>query len=362
MGVASVYGGFPNPLVADDYEENLETFLLMRGSDVVAALPDERASLVQRSFDHWRGRGFPFPCVRRKDLERTFERLSLVGGGALETTLARPSTVGLKLANAYSPAIWLGKVRGKSPLECFADDPTLRRGLERAPSMWPSRPCWNAAAIRSLAGLLNRGRLSNFRPTVARAILDRYSERGASVLDFSAGYGGRLLGALSLDRRYLGIEPSSLQAKSLRHLVRDTAGRRSGTAEIVEDAAEEVLTTLPAGRTDLVFTSPPYYNLEKYAFETTQSWIRYPSFGRWLEGFAAVCVEQSHRVLRRGGHLILNLSNTRAFPVADAFQSLASGIFGTPLARHEMMLSTNPNLKSRGPTMSSEGITVWRKR
>ena len=37
-------------------------------------------------------------------------------------------------------------------------------------------------------------KVSNFRPTIAKYIYDNYSNNG-NVLDYSAGYGGRLIGA-----------------------------------------------------------------------------------------------------------------------------------------------------------------------
>ena len=36
---------------------------------------------------------------------------------------------------------------------------------------------------------------------------------------------------------------------------------------------------------DLVFTSPPYFNREEYSTHPEQSYIKYPNYQDWLDGF-----------------------------------------------------------------------------
>ena len=36
---------------------------------------------------------------------------------------------------------------------------------------------------------------------------------------------------------------------------------------------------------DIVFTSPPYFSVEKYSYDETQSWVRYKDINSWNELF-----------------------------------------------------------------------------
>jgi DNA modification methylase len=154
--------------------------------------------------------------------------------------------------------------------------------------------------------------VSNFRPTAARAIIHRFSPVGGCVLDFSAGYGGRLLAALTLDRSYIGIDASEAQVGGLRAMIETCIPKLDyqREARIIRGPAEEMLHQIPRRSVDLVFSSPPYFDRERYGSEPEQSFIRFPSLDRWLEGFLEVVMLESARVLRRGGALVLNVGNT----------------------------------------------------
>jgi DNA modification methylase len=89
-----------------------------------------------------------------------------------------------------------------------------------------------------------------------------------------------------------------------------TCGRyRPGAArgEIILGAAEDLLPHYKTGSFDLVFSSPPYFDREKYGLEPDQSFMRYPTVDRWLDSFLRVVLLQSARILRRGGRLVINI-------------------------------------------------------
>ena len=77
--------------------------------------------------------------------------------------------------------------------------------------------------------------------------------------------------------------------------------------------AEE--TALPRASVDVVFTSPPYFNLELYTAageshgETSQSHVKYPTASWWVSQFLARMIQHAVEALRPGGYLLLNVSN-----------------------------------------------------
>ena len=54
-------------------------------------------------------------------------------------------------------------------------------------------------------------------------------------------------------------------------------------SKAVEYACEDADLTLFADSVDLIFTSPPYFNTEKYSEDDTQSWVRYKKIDDWNE-------------------------------------------------------------------------------
>lgn len=212
-------------------------------------------------------------------------------------------------------------------MEVFKDDRLLPKAIERSWRIWPDRFGANPSTLRRMLKTYpGAASVSNFRPTLARAIIDRFSPAEGTVVDFAAGYGGRLVGCLTLDRRYVGIEPCKEQVDGLRETIRVLMDVRptGADAEIRQGCAEEVLPCLPDRFADLVFSSPPYYDWERYSQEPTQSFVRYPSYTLWLKGFLGCVIRESRRILKRGGRLILNLPRRNRLPTQNDVEQLAA--------------------------------------
>ena len=319
---------------------------------------DERTACLERAFRYWRRHGFPYPVFSRALAADEFYRLRKINARHLNHVLRYPSMVGLRIVNSFHPQMWTARVRGRTPLECFNNDAIFRKSLERAIRFWPDRRCWNARSIRILCSIQNRSRVSNFRPTVARALIDALSTDGSQILDFSAGYGGRLLAAISLPRRYVGIDPAAAQGRGLRRM----AAALGGEVQIITGCAEDVMASLPRRSFDLVFSSPPYFRLERYNDDESQSCEKFPRYDQWLRGFLTPIIEYSRRLLRVGGRLALNVSNWPRHPVATDTAMIAERIFGQPERVYNMKMSTNPADKARrGKLLRSEPIFIYRK-
>jgi hypothetical protein len=337
---------------------SVDPVLRFFGRDLAAMPEDDRAHWIQRSFACWRSQGFPYPVLTADIAEREIAQLQKVGPGSLDHVLASPSMVGLRFANSFHPQMWSARIRGRSPVECFADDRLLHTALVKAIGFWPDRRCWNERAVRILMSIQNRARVSNFRPTVARALIAAFSETGASVLDFSAGYGGRLLGAATLHCSYTGIDPASGQYAGLCRMA-DVLG---ASVNIIRGCAEEILPTMHDATFELVLSSPPYFRLERYNGDLSQSFRRHPDYSAWIDGFIWPIIENAHRLLRPRRRLVLNVANVHRFPVASDTDAIARRFFGPPEMVLSMAMSSNPADKARRrKLLRSEPIFVYRK-
>lgn len=308
-----------------------------------------RESWIDRALQYWRGNGFPYPRLDADQIESEFRLLQRSSskaaflGGALRT-----ATTGLRLANSFHPQMWhiRSQQHRSAPVDYFNDDLRLRQLLGRSPRFWPSRRCWNAQCVRSLFRIYSSGRVANFRPLVARAIIERFSSSGDSVLDFCAGFGGRLLACLTLERHYIGVDASLLQVKGLESMLDALKNVSVGTAEVHHASAEDFLPTIASHSVDLVFSSPPFFKTELYGSDPTQSALRYPEYQDWAQLFLRVIVLEAHRILKPGGFFVINVASKRRLPLTMDTLRFAEPLFGAPRMLR-MIMHSRPLQRSR---------------
>jgi hypothetical protein len=297
----------------------------IRGRDWKAYGACRREFWVDKAFDYWRERGFPHYELTPSDVKQEYRVLLEQSVAPLSTSGVAGSTTGLRLANFFQPQMWSVRVsRYLSPHDVFNSDRLLRAAIERSWRIWPDRFGANPATLRRILKTFpGAASVSNFRPTVARAVVTHFSPDRGTIVDFSAGYGGRLLGALSSKRRYIGIEPCLPQVKGLRRL-HDSLSQfhANGNAEILKGCAEDLMPLLPRHCADLIFSSPPYFNWEKYSEDSSQSYIRYGTYEEWQKEFLERILVESARILRKSGRLVLNVSGGRRKPDASDVKAL----------------------------------------
>jgi hypothetical protein len=201
----------------------------------------------------------------------------------------------------------------------------------------------------------------NFLPTVAREIYDTFG--GSRVLDFSAGYGGRFVGYWdSVVGHYIDIDPNSACHPLYKNLAEwlvvhyPTPGK---TWQFVQQPAEDVDYT-QFGEVDLVFTSPPYFNLERYSQENTQSWKRHKTIDRWKNDFLFRTIGKVTPIVKPGGHVIINICDSSSHDelrVCDDMCDYASSIGLEVLPAIRMLMTNRPGNSVR-PGASSIGLEV----
>lgn len=177
---------------------------------------------------------------------------------------------------------------------------------------------------------------SQFSPVIAKTIYEIFD--GKNVLDLSMGWGDRLVGALaSTIDSYTGIDPNS----NMHPIYQQIANKykHNKRTKFICSPAEDA--QIEPNQFDLIFTSPPYFDRERYSDEDTQSWKRYgSSVQRWLEGFLFKTMENSYSWLQEGGRLILNINDVSeeesiCKPMLDYAQKLGfnyEGVIGYAMA------------------------------
>jgi uracil-DNA glycosylase len=140
---------------------------------------------------------------------------------------------------------------------------------------------------------------TSFKPTLAFTICKLF--QATSVLDISAGWGDRLIGATAAGCSYVGYDPNTDLKPGHDQLI-STLGI---DAKVIYTAFENS-TPHPC---DLIFTSPPYYNFETYTQLPGQSILSYPSFEEWLVFFLFRSIEIAWKSLKPGGTMVLHITD-----------------------------------------------------
>jgi SAM-dependent methyltransferase len=342
--------------------------LQLRGSTWAQLPADARSAAVERAFEFWRSHGFPYyrlsPTQVRQDISTLLEKDpdSVFNGKDLRT-----SNAGLRLANSFQPSMWRAKVnRYLSPMQVFRNDNLLRKAVERSFRIWPDRFGANASCMRRILRTFPGGAsVSNYRPMIAKAVVCRYCPQDGTVVDFAAGYGGRLLGAIAAHRRYIGIEPNRAQVKGFIRMSKAISDREFTLPKLrfLNGVAEKELRRLKCCCADLVFSSPPFFDWEHYSRSDNQSFRRYRLYEVWLSRFLAPAIAQSYRILKPNGFLALNVTNGNRRPTPEDVSNitLEAGFRPQPTV-HEMVFPKVPYLHPRGTgPVKRELILVFRK-
>ncbi len=106
-----------------------------------------------------------------------------------------------------------------------------------------------------------------------------------TVFDPCIGWGGRMLGTTCLgnDYHYTGCEPFTKTFRGLRNMIKDL--NIESQVNIYHSPVESILDVINDKRYDMCLTSPPYYDLEVYSHEETQSIKKYQTYEEWLNEF-----------------------------------------------------------------------------
>jgi hypothetical protein len=163
---------------------------------------------------------------------------------------------------------------------------------------------------------------SQHKPNVTKTLTEYLGSK--TILDFSMGWGDRLAGAFSSEtvEHYVGIDPRK-ENHPIYEQQRDFYTKHTSFFEnptktnFHQAAAEDFDYSEYNDYFDLVFTSPPYFNVERYGHDDNQSWVRYKSIDAWNEHFLHKALEKIIPTLKKGGKMAIN--------IADVFTSGGGG-------------------------------------
>jgi hypothetical protein len=133
-------------------------------------------------------------------------------------------------------------------------------------------------------------------------------------LDSSAGWGDRLIAAIACGASYTGVDPSSCLAPLYKKIIRILAPSNESSYNVIGKPFEKV-TKDELGKSDydIAFTSPPFFDLEIYNDDDTQSVIGHTTQKEWVHNFLNVLADINIHYLKVNGHFVIYVPEYEEF-------------------------------------------------
>lgn len=205
---------------------------------------------------------FPYPKYSDKILTSSWNSLK---SGYWKSMQSRQ---GEKLVLHFYPSIWDANVSGKlSPIKAWNNDEVLIKTIKNRviykDFVDPSR------VLAGLSVTKIAPRVSVFSPMLAKYLIEKYLNGYNEIFDPCSGYGGRLLGAAALGKRYIGQDINKTTVEETINLI-NFLNLSSIEIKNADSSKSE-------GLYECLFTCPPYSNKENWNQRienyTAEDWI-----------------------------------------------------------------------------------------
>ncbi len=203
---------------------------------------------------------------------------------------------------------------------------------------------------------------SQFKPAIAKCLYELFEVE--DVLDFSMGWGDRLVGALATPnlKSYTGIDPNTETHKGYQKII-DNFNVYNKRLDINVSCAEDF--DHGNRQYDFVMTSPPYFSTEKYSYDDTQSWVRYKKLEDWNKNFLHRSIGNFWDNVKNGGIVAINISDVYNAGVKIICDPMNDYISGLSNAKYVGCLgykmAKRPLSKSDGDGTFCEPVWIWQK-
>jgi len=303
-------------LMTNNYSDAFDDFAIKNGRDIftmyndINTTDDEREELIQWLFNLIRSRDNAVPLHTWSD--DIFNKI-VSGLCDIDTyTIYQDGSfnlnnMGANILTQFFPEILDVVKSGKvSHRDFFKDDKRLI-GYCRTVLKY----CTSPLEMFKMMSFRGSSRCYNFRPATAKALYELYGKDNCKVLDTSSGFGGRLLGFFTAKNtsEYVGIDPNT--ADSCNRFILYMSRYFNKKAYVNKIGSEDfTVENYPQYENyfDISFTSPPYFNIERYSDDITQSHVKFNTYDSWVDGFYRNTIYNSCNALKLDGVFAINIS------------------------------------------------------
>ena len=268
----------------------------------------ERLALVEPLFQYFRQQGWLYPDNISK-IHKSWQKLCDFQPNLLTSELFNNSSLATDICKYFCHKFYEATEEGKSTMiEVFNNDDKLRGLIKnRLGFDWWDKEDNDETfniSFRMLIQGMRSSRLvpsiSMFKPDIAKYMYMKYSLEGDTVYDYSAGWGGRMLGAIACNRQYIGVDPWTTYELQI---MSDTLGLKN--VQLINDGSENV--KLSENSVDFSFSSPPYFDQEYYSSDPSQAYNNGENY--FYDTYWANTLDNVKHMLKPSKWLGLNVKN-----------------------------------------------------
>ena len=199
------------------------------------------------------------------------------------------------------------------------------------------------------------GKVAQFPISICDYILNTYNVNNVWY-DYSCGWGSRLTCALKNGVNYYGTDPNYKLTEVLNTYQKDFKSVYDTYNEVhIYTMGSEFFIPELENKVGLCFSSPPYFNLEKYACGK-QSYVEgITSYDAWRDDYLEPTIQNCYKYLIDDGYFIINVKNYKKFPIEEDSVRLAEKNGFTYIKTEDLYLNKN---FSRPTGKSDERITI----
>ena len=230
----------------------------------------------ERLFKLYRAMPFPEPKYREKELIKSYNMVSCMNcRDRYYQNLSVNTRLGDRVIYHFHPSIWHQALPGKiSPYDAWYDDNVLKQHIEDH-ILYHTHLNKNKI-LQGFAMSPSAPRVRFMSPGKAKMIINQYLKDYVSIFDPNMGYGGRMLGTVSLAKKYVGICGNEVSYRENTDMVEfiqkyfkiDTEINPTGTeypcmfTEVEnDDQITEYMHKYKCGRYVFITTSTEKYNM-----------------------------------------------------------------------------------------------------
>lgn len=199
-----------------------------------------------------------------------------------------------------------------TPMEVLLNDVEMEKILlfiSTKPNFYNGNEITNVKSFFRNAGRIAQ-KVANFPIKEATIIYERYTKKGDIVYDPSCGFGSRMSACMLNGRHYIGTDPNPTLCSKLKNLAEYYTEYAKCTSNCaIFKHGSEVFNKEFVNSIDFSFTSPPYYNIERYGSDNGQSIIKFPEYIQWLNGFVTPTIKNIIQYTKVGGLIAINIKN-----------------------------------------------------
>lgn len=157
--------------------------------------------------------------------------------------------------------------------------------------------------------------VSKFPKNICENIIKFYTKENDIVLDPCSGHNSRMETTFKLRRNYIGYDVSESYMKENKRIAKELFG--NSEQKLLLEVDNDIILYLQSSEkmnendnsVDLIFTSPPYWDLEFYGDESAQLGYK-KSYDEFLSGIKRI-LSESFRVLKVDKYCIINVNDFR---------------------------------------------------